>query len=285
MAEYFALQASLCFSISHILVRRGLAGSNAFTGSFISLSISAVALWIASPFFVSLKSFWTPAIGYFIAAGLFAPGLGRILTYTGIERVGVARSVPIVSSSPIFASILAVFLVNETWPFQNFLGTSLVILGVAILSGSQPRRGQWRTGDLMYPLMAALSFGISSNLRKIGLLVEGLPLMAATVAATTSFIFALGMLQAHGGRRALILTRRSFGCFFGAGICNTGSMLSVFYALSFGKVVIVEPLVSTNPVLSILLSAIFLRDLEAITPRVVVGALCTVLGTILVLTL
>jgi uncharacterized membrane protein len=60
-------------------------------------------------------------------------------------------------------------------------------------------------------------------------------------------------------------------------------MLSVFYALSFGKVVIVEPLTSTNPVISIVLSAMFLRDLEAITPRVVLGAALTVIGTVLVM--
>jgi len=48
--------------------------------------------------------------------------------------------------------------------------------------------------------------------------------------------------------------------------------------------VIVEPLVSTNPVLSILLSAIFLKDLETVTSRVIAGALCTVVGTILVVT-
>jgi uncharacterized membrane protein len=59
-------------------------------------------------------------------------------------------------------------------------------------------------------------------------------------------------------------------------------MLSVFYALSHGKVVIVEPLVSSNPVLSLLLTAIFLRDVEALNARVVLGALLAVAGTILV---
>jgi uncharacterized membrane protein len=33
MAEYYALQAALCFSIAHIFVRRGLVQSNALTGS------------------------------------------------------------------------------------------------------------------------------------------------------------------------------------------------------------------------------------------------------------
>ncbi|MBI2359128.1 MAG: EamA family transporter, partial [Deltaproteobacteria bacterium] len=74
------------------------------------------------------------------------------------------------------------------------------------------------------------------------------------------------------------------GWFFAAGMMNTAAVLSGFYALSLGKVVIVEPLVGTNPVLSLLLSAIFLKDLEVVTPRVIVGALCTVLGTVLVVT-
>jgi len=56
----------------------------------------------------------------------------------------------------------------------------------------------------------------------------------------------------------------------------------VFYALSNGKVVIVEPLVSSNPVLTLLFTAIFLRDLEAVNLRVIGGALLTVMGTILV---
>ena len=61
-------------------------------------------------------------------------------------------------------------------------------------------------------------------------------------------------------------------------------MLSVFYALSHGKVVIVEPLVNSNPVLTLLLAAIFLKDLETFTVRIITGALLTVLGTVLVVT-
>ena len=181
MAEYFAFQAALGFAVSHILIRRGLVTSNAITGSFISLTVSAVTLWLMIPFFIPLSSFRTPAIWYFIASGIFAPGLGRILVYMGIERVRVTRSVPISGSSPMFSSIFAVLLVGEVWTLQNFLGTSLVILGAVILSGAQTKQGQWRKIDLIYPLMAALSFGISSNLRKLGLIVENLPLMAAAV--------------------------------------------------------------------------------------------------------
>lgn len=284
MSEHLAILAALCFAVSHVLIRRGLVTSNAISGSLISLGMSAVTLWVMMPFFIPLSSFRTPTIWYFIAGGIFAPGLGRILSFMGIERIGVARSVPISNSSPMFASMLAVVLMGETWTLQNFLGTSLVIFGVVILSRSQMEQGQWRKFDLIYPAMAALSFGISSNLRKLGLLVENLPLMAAAVTATTALFFGVAMFQAQGGRRVFSLSRSAFGWFFASGISNTAAMLLAFYALSFGRIVIVEPLIGTNPVLSILLSIIFLKDLEAITFRVVAGAVCTVVGTILVMT-
>ena len=281
MAEYFALQAAFFFAISHIFIRRGLVTSDAFTGSFISLVMTAVTLVTLSPLFIPLSLFWTPAVGYFIAAGIFAPALGRIFSYKGIERVGVGRSVPIANSSPMFSSILAVLVLGEIWTLQNFLGTTLVVLGVVILSRTHRGLGQWRKIDLVYPLAAALSFGMSAILRKLGLLVQNVPLVAATVTSTAGLLFAMAMLQMQGGWRALALSRRGSTWFFAAGLCNTSAMLSVFYGLSFGRVVIVEPLAATNPVLAILLSAIFLKDLEVVTFRVVVGALCTVVGTML----
>lgn len=284
MAEYFSLQAALCFAVSHIFIRRGLVTSDAFTCSFISLGMTALTLWALAPFFIPLSSFGTPAVGYFIAAGIFAPALGRIFTYMGIERIGVSRSVPISNSSPLFASLIAVLALAEIWTPLNFLGTTLVVLGVVILSRSGAGIAEWRKVDLIYPILASLSFGISANLRKLGLLAENIPLMGATVTATTAFLFAVALLQARGGLRALVLSRPGCTWFFAAGLGNTAAMLSVFYALGLGKVVIVEPLVASNPVLSILLAAIFLKDLEVITPRVLIGALCTVAGSILVVT-
>ncbi len=81
-----------------------------------------------------------------------------------------------------------------------------------------------------------------------------------------------------------MLSRQSFGWFAATGVAHTTAMLSVFYALSSGKIVIVDPLVSASPVLTLLLSTVFLKELESITPRVVLGAICTVVGSILVVT-
>lgn len=284
MDIYFSFQAALCFSIAHIFIRRGLVGSNAMTGSFISLSMSAAILWLLFPFFAPLSALWTPVSLVFVMAGIFAPGIGRTLSYVGIEKIGVARSVPIANSSPIFASVFAVVFLAEAWVPQNILGTLLVISGVIILSVAKPAQGEWRKLDVIYPLIGAMAFGASAILRKAGLGYVDIPVMAAAVTAGSAALFSLALLQFRGGKEAFKLTRRSAAWLFTAGLVNTAAMLSVFYALSHGKVVIVEPLVSSNPVLTLLLTAIFLRDLEAINMRVIIGALLTVTGTVLVVT-
>ena len=276
--------AGFCFACSHVLVRRGMVNSNALTASVISLTMSATVAWCLVGLFVPLNAVLSPAIWYFIAAGVFAPGMGRTLNYVGIERIGVARAVPIVNSSPVFASVFAVVFLAEVWMLQNILGTALVILGVVILSSIRSAQGQWRKMDLIYPVLGATSFGISSVLRKGGLNVDNLPLVAAAFTSTTGFLFSIGLLHVNGGRRIFHLPRKSLGWYVAAGVFNTSAMLAVFYALSEGKVVIVEPIVAANPVVSVLLTAVFLRDLESISTRVVAGAICTVAGTLLVVT-
>jgi uncharacterized membrane protein len=282
MEIYFSFQAALCFSIAHIFIRRGLVESNAMTGSFISLSTTATVLWLLFPFFAGISDLWTPASLIFVAAGIFAPGIGRTMSYVGIEKIGVARSVPIANSSPIFASILAVIFLAEVWLLQNIVGTLLVISGVVALSMAKPAQGRWRKFDVIYPAIGALAFGASSILRKAGLEYVAIPVMAGAVTAGTAAIFSFALLQFRGGKEALKLTRQSAAWLFPAALFNTAATLSVFYALSHGKVVIVEPLVSSNPVLTLLFTAIFLRDLEAVNLRVIGGALLTVMGTILV---
>lgn len=284
MAEYYAFQAALCFSIAHILVRRGLVHSNAFTGSLISLGTSAVIFWLWVFLFIPLSRLWTPAIGFFVAAGFFAPAIGQTLGYIGMERIGVARSAPIVNTSPIFSSVFAVIFLDEVWLLQNIVGTSFVIVGVIILSLSKPAELPWNKKDIVFPVLGAVAFGISTTFRKSGLMTVQIPVLAAAVTVGTAFFVLLGIIYLQGGRRALKFNRQSSGWLFGAALVNTGAILSFFSALNLGKIVRVEPLVAWNPLLTLILAGIFLRQLEKLTARVVFGAVVTVIGTVLVVT-
>jgi len=59
-------------------------------------------------------------------------------------------------------------------------------------------------------------------------------------------------------------------------------MTSIYYALDLGKVTVVIPVASTGPFFSLLLSALFLRDVERVTLKIVLGAALIVGGVLLI---
>jgi len=164
------------------------------------------------------------------------------------------------------------------------IGTCLVILGVVILSSGNRAKGDWQKKDVIYPVLAAMAFGISTTLRKTGLTSVPVPILAAAVTVGTAFVVLVVIIQFRGGLRMLKLSRKSAGWLFTAALVNTGAILSFFYALNFGQIVRVEPLVACNPLLTILWTGIFLRQIEQLSGRIVLGAFVTVTGTVLVVT-
>jgi uncharacterized membrane protein len=59
-------------------------------------------------------------------------------------------------------------------------------------------------------------------------------------------------------------------------------MVSVYYALYLGKVTVVIPISSTGPLFALTLSAVFLRDVERVTLKIVIGACLIISGVILI---
>jgi uncharacterized membrane protein len=147
---------------------------------------------------------------------------------------------------------------------------------------SKPAAGPWNKKDIIYPVLAALAFGISTTLRKTGLMTVQAPLLAAAVTVGTAFCVLLGIVRIRGGAAILKFNRRSNGWLLGGALFNTGAILSFFSALNAGPIVRVEPLVACNPLLTIIWTGFFLKQIEPLTFRVVVGGLVTVLGTVLV---
>lgn len=78
------------------------------------------------------------------------------------------------------------------------------------------------------------------------------------------------------------MNRRCFWWFLAAGVTVSFSMVCIYYALDRGKVSVVIPISSTGPLFSLILTAIFLRDVERVTLRIVVSAAMIVSGVLLI---
>ena len=77
------------------------------------------------------------------------------------------------------------------------------------------------------------------------------------------------------------MNRQCVGWFLAAGITISFGMTCIYYALDLGKVSVVIPISSTGPLFSLILTALFLRDVERVTLRIVISAATIVAGVVL----
>jgi len=66
-------------------------------------------------------------------------------------------------------------------------------------------------------------------------------------------------------------------------VFETFSILLIMTSLSLGRVVVVAPIASTYPVWALIGTKLFLRDVERITLKTMVGILSVAAGTVAIL--
>ena len=249
-----------------------------------SLLINIVFLWSVAILFVPLSSLTSASILIFVGVGFLQPGLTRLLTYKGIDALGVAITDPIRASTPLFSAIMAIIFLGEDITVPIVAATLMIIAGIVLLS--------WRSDSmklagsavyLWYPIAASALAGASQVVRKFGLAAVPHPFLAAAVTASSSLVVSvLTMWYVEKTQESWRMNRQCFGWFLAAGITVSFAMTCIYYALDLGKVSVVIPISSTGPLFSLILTAIFLRDVERVTVRIVVSAAMIVGGVMLI---
>lgn len=285
-AELYALTNAFLFALHNLLTKKALRYSNPATAVISSLLINIVFLWAVSLLFVPLEALTSSAIFIFVGVGFFQPGLTRLLSYKGIDALGVAITDPIRATTPLFSAIMAIIFLGEQITLPIVAATVMIIAGITLLS--------WRgvsmklTGSavyLWYPIAASALAGATQVVRKFGMAAVPHPFLAAAVTATSSLVVSIVTLwYVEKTTETWKMNRQCFWWFLAAGITISLGMVCIYYALDLGKVSVVIPISSTGPFFSLLLAATFLRDVERVTSRIVVSA-AMIVGGVLVLAL
>jgi drug/metabolite transporter (DMT)-like permease len=277
-----ALFSSFFFAFSNIVAKRGLARMDYFTGLLVNLVANASLLWCYLLISSDRIELWVRANLIFVGVGLLVPVVARFFMFQGIVRLGASISSIAGSSTPLFAIVFAVFFLKELPTSVNLLGALSIVAGLAFLSWEGQAR-RWRMRDLVFPLSAAFLFALRDNLVRFGLLITRSPMLAATIAATTS---ALTMATVYSAR-----SRRSgwaqaslpgFLWFFASGFLNFLSYIGMYTALGLDRISIVTPIVSAYSVFVLPLAFFFLKGIEQVTPRKMFATLLVVLGVVLI---
>jgi len=283
-AELFALGSAFLFALHNMFTKKALRYSNPATAVISSLLINIVFLWSVSIIFLPLSSLASSALLIFVAVGFFQPGLTRLLTYKGIDALGVAITDPIRATTPLFSAAMAILFLGEKITLPIIAATFMIIAGIALLS---LRQGSMKLAGsavfLWYPIIASALAGATQVARKFGLAAVPHPFLAAAVTATSSFVVSvLTMWYVEKTQETWKMNQRCFWWFLAAGVTVSLSMACIYYALDGGKVSVVIPISSTGPFFSLIFSALFLRDVERVTSRIVLSAAMIVGGVLLI---
>ena len=279
-AQLIALAAALSYAISGIAAKRGLRYSTPVTVTLVSVAIHATVLSIALLIFrgVPMVSWWVFFL--FVLSGVIQPIL-RFLTYSGIHYVGAAAGTTLRGAHPLFSTSLAILFLGESLNLLIVLGTISIVAGVALISWQRDiKQASFRWRHLAYPLGAAFLAGVSHPLRRYTLSLANEPLYLAAVIGIVALPWFASATLFPGQKQRPVWDRRAMGPFLIAGTFETLGILLVIVALSVGRVVVVSPIVATSPLWIVLGAWLFLRDVERLTVRTILGAVCVVAGTI-----
>ena len=280
-APFLALAAALGFALARVVLKRALPHTTPLTAVVVSIACTGIVLWIVAALTAPLSELATTAILPFVVAGLLAPGLARLLTYVGIDRVGAARASAITPIAPFSAVLLAIVFLGER-PSGSLLAGAACIVAGSILLSQQERGGRaWRRRDLIFPLLGAMGFGFRDVISRWGLRAFPHPAVAAVVATMTSAVVIAAFAQRR--RNQLRADRAGVGFLLLSGLFEALGSVALWAALGVGNVSVVTPLAHAQPMFTVVLAAIFLRDVEQVTWRVAVATPIMVAGAIAVI--
>lgn len=276
--EIWALLSAAAWAVDSILVRKGTPYSNASTAAFVSFSVNIVALLPLVFWHYSAQQIFHPSNLYFVASGVIQPAMVRVLFYMGIIRLGVSRAGPLRGTAPLFTLALAFVALHERPGALVYLGAALTMAGTWLVSYERPGETKWRKLDLIFPLGAAVLASLSQNIRKLGLIATGEPLLASTVSIATSFVCLAGSMAVSGGFASLKFRGGCLPYYGSAAIFALFGQFFTFRALHAGDLSVVSPIINTTPLFIIAFTALFLRGEEKINKLVVIGAIILVAG-------
>ena len=275
-----ALGGAFFSALATIYIRQGLRASDPYAGFFVNVVVGTVSLWIAVIATGGLGHVSPRGALFFICAGLIGTVGGRLLRFVAIEKVGASIAAALINLNPFVSSALAIALLGESITVPIVIGTVVIVVGTTLLSLGGKRLG-FRLGQLALPLLSAVCFGVVAVLRKLGL-SDTSAVVGSAINVTTALVAYTAFLLASGRPEIMVCRGRSLAYFAVAGLAeNVGVFMNVV-ALSMGRVSVVTPLYGTAPIFVLVLAPFFLRDVERLTTRVVMGTLLIVFGVYLI---
>jgi len=270
-----ALCSAVLFGAMTVALRFALRAPDAGAGAAATLVVALAVALVAGVASVGAHGLEADRLWPFLLAGLLAPGGSQILFTLAVREAGPSRASVAVGAAPLVAVTIALVVLHEPLRVPLVLGAVLVVAGGLALVTERTRPEHVRLIGLAYAIATTILFASRDNL--VRHLALETPVRPEPAVATT---MVAGVLVALAYARRLP-TRRELRAFAPAGFCFGLSYVTLFEAYYRGRVSVVSPLVATESLWGVTLSALLIRH-EGIGRRVLAGAVLVVAGGALI---
>jgi uncharacterized membrane protein len=264
-AVLLALASAALFGGMTVAFRAGLHGLSAPAAALGTIVPALGVCLVAAAVRHDLHGAWP-----FLLTGLLAPGISQILFTHAVREIGSSRTSVTVGTAPLVAVAIALVVLHEPVRAPVLLGGAGVVAGGILLIGERGRPAHLRGRGIAFGLATTVAFAVRDDL------VRGLHGHAAPETAAASTLLAGALVALAWSRRPparLALTR-----LWPAGVCFGVSYVCLFEAYARGRVEVVSPLVATESLWGVVLSALLLRRSEGVGRRLALGAVLVVAG-------
>lgn len=284
-----ALLSAIGWGASDPLSKAGMErGGTPFQVSVVVILVSVVVYWSALLVRGTPLTELAPwVIGVFIVTGVVGTSIARVLSYTGVQRAGASVSSATMNTRPLWATMMAIVFLGEAITIQGVLGIVLVVTGLMALAFSDAGDiSGWSKVDLLFPLAAALMFAAGNVARRFVFTAsEATALEGVAINETAGLVGILTyLLYRHSSDFGEFMRapKRAYAYFVACGLVSSLSLFALFAALERGRVVVIDPLSSPTSLFAIFFTALFLRDVEKTSRRLVIGAVLIITGVMLI---
>ncbi|MEC9446676.1 MAG: DMT family transporter [Chloroflexota bacterium] len=285
-----SLLSGFGFGSAAIFARVGMQGMSPLSSTLLSVIVSFCPTVVLALIFAfsDIKALPAVALFWFFLLGVINFLGGRTSSYQAIGRIGASRTAAVQSTAAVFAAIFAITIIGERPHFVVLLGTLIVVAGLTTALGNSLRngdgnhRGVWI--GLGLALVAAASYGGTNVIAKELTEEYGSPLMISAAGLLFGIILlsplaGTGMVREVKEAKGNLMFAASAGL---SGLAAATGVIALYFALQRNDVTVVSPIVSTNPIFTLVLAQIFISRMENLTKWLFLGVGITVVGVIVV---
>ena len=285
-----SLLSGFGFGSAAILARIGMQRMSPLSSTLLSVLVSfcPTALLALVFAFSDIRDLPPMALIWFFSLGVLNFLGGRTSSYQAIGRIGASRTAAIQSTAAVFAAVFAITITGERPHFVVLLGTFIVVLGLTTALGNSIREGVSNNRGALIgfglALVAAASYGGTNVIAKELTEEYGSPLMVSALGLLFGIILLSPLSGASTIREVKALKGNPmFALSAGlSGLAAATGVIALYFALQRSDVTVVSPIVSSNPIFTLILAQVFISRMEDITRWLFLGVVITVAGLITV---